>query len=422
MITSAQFYFYGRSRFTAGGWESAVARYNKGGKKKDILGVVGGQRQMPRNPALDLSGRVYIVTGANSGVGYQIAKYLAIHGARVHMVCRNKTKAEKARAEIVAAGLVRTKKDRMDDVDEKSSSSASASTKTSSDSEGAAVPDVRVLIGDVSLERDVRRVWGEFASESSKTYGSPRLDGLVCNAGALLNRLTVTDEGAEVTFASHLLFGTYLLGSLSLAALRASPTGGRFIAVSSGGMYNTKWPGIEDASWISGREDTYDGQYSYACAKRGQVLLCERWAEAEKAKQTQSSKGDLGKIKFVSCHPGWTATPGVDKAYGDKKKYLGDMRSPWQGAEGIVWLCVAPMSEIEGGAFYLDRSPRRKHISGPFFTEGWHTQNDRASVDKMMSDLDAWCDAKKRPGVKRAGRTKGSHEGSKTEGGSKMGA
>ena len=43
-----------------------------------------------------------------------------------------------------------------------------------------------------------------------------RLDGLVCNAGALMNEKTLTSEGVEVTFAAHLLFGTYLLGSLAM--------------------------------------------------------------------------------------------------------------------------------------------------------------------------------------------------------------
>jgi hypothetical protein len=48
----------------------------------------------------------------------------------------------------------------------------------------------------------------------------------------------------------------------------------------------------------------------------------------------------------------------VESAYGEKKKYLQPLRSQWEGAEGIVWLCVAPAEQLEGGAFYLDRSPQ----------------------------------------------------------------
>ena len=46
----------------------------------------------------------------------------------------------------------------------------------------------------------------------------------------------------------------------------------------SGGMYNTKFPEWEDATASGSRP--YDGQFAYAYAKRGQVLLCERWAAA----------------------------------------------------------------------------------------------------------------------------------------------
>lgn len=46
-------------------------------------------------------------------------------------------------------------------------------------------------------------------------------------------------KGVEVTFAAHLLFGTYLLGSLAMSALEATPSS-RLVVVSSGGMYNTK--------------------------------------------------------------------------------------------------------------------------------------------------------------------------------------
>jgi NAD(P)-dependent dehydrogenase (short-subunit alcohol dehydrogenase family) len=44
----------------------------------------------------------------------------------------------------------------------------------------------------------------------------------VCNAGVLLNDLENTSEGVETTFACHLLFGTYLLGSLAKPSLEAT--------------------------------------------------------------------------------------------------------------------------------------------------------------------------------------------------------
>ena len=167
----------------------------------------------------------------------------------------------------------------------------------------------------------------------------------------------------KVTIASHFIFGTYLLGSLAMPTLLQTPES-RFIAVSSGGMYNFGFPSWEVATWTSTDPSLkYDGTTAYAYAKRGQVLLCERWAKAYPA------------VKVVSCHPGWTSTDGVDAAFGDQKKYLEPLRTGWQGAEGIAWLCVAPANKIESGAFYLDRCPQVKHIAGPFFTEGSYTKN-----------------------------------------------
>lgn len=261
------------------------------------------------------------------------------------MVCRSPGRAIKARDEIVA--------------------------KTNN-------PNIQLLMADCGLEADIRRIVEEFIHHRKSTLpeGSPvTLNGLVCNAGALLNEKTLTSEGVEVTFATHLLFGTYLLGELLMPYLEASPDG-RIACVSSGGMYNSKFPAWEDATSTGLKK--YDGQYVYAYAKRGQVLLCEEWQKVHP------------KLKVVSCHPGWTATEAVDAAYGDDKKYLEPLRTPWQGAEGIIWLMVAPTSQIEGGAFYLDRQPRVKHLSGAFFSEGKFTKNTPEEIHQMMENLQKW--------------------------------
>jgi NAD(P)-dependent dehydrogenase (short-subunit alcohol dehydrogenase family)/lipocalin len=224
------------------------------------------------------------------------------------------------------------------------------------------------------LQSDVRSVWEQFTVHQESMHGTARLDGILCNAGGLSNEPTFTAEGIETTFAAHLLFGTYLLVNLALPVLQATPTA-RVVVVSSGGMYNTKFPSWDKASGLSGE---FDGQFAYAYSKRGQVLLCEKWTDMHPT------------IKFVSCHPGWVDTDGVSAAYGDKKKYLEPMRNLWEGSEGIIWLLVVPKEQLEGGAFYLDRTPRVKHMAGPFFTEGSFTKNTASEVADMMTNLDLW--------------------------------
>mmetsp|Transcript_82032 Transcript_82032/g.230129 ORF Transcript_82032/g.230129 Transcript_82032/m.230129 type:complete len:344 (+) Transcript_82032:60-1091(+) len=328
IVAAGQFYVHGRKHFTRTGWVNHSQAY----PRPDILAQ-----------SMDLSGRVYLVTGGNSGIGKEIAGFLLGKGASVYIVCRSPERGEAARAEM---------------------EKASGNSK------------IHVLAADVGIEEDIRRCWQEFCDRSGSA--TPRLDGLVCNAGALANSMTTTREGVEVTFASHLLFGTYLLGALATPALSAT-SDSRLIVVSSGGMYNVPFPSW-DVATSTAPKHKYDGQMAYAYAKRGQVLLCERWAT------TLASAG----VTVASCHPGWTDTPAVESAYGDKKKYLEPMRSPWEGAEGIIWLCVAPKDQIESGAFYLDREPQVKHMAGVFFSEGSYTKNSTAEVDEMMQNLEAW--------------------------------
>ncbi|CAK8990567.1 unnamed protein product [Durusdinium trenchii] len=333
---TTQFFLYGKRHFTSSGWEMHKATY----EQPDLLST-----------ALDLAGQVFIVTGANSGIGKEISQFLATKGATLYMVCRSKDRAEAARADIVAAAA------------------------------GDSASRVHVLLADCSLEADVRRCWDEFcAHRMQQSSDGVHLNGLVCNAGALANTKTLTSENVEVTFAAHLLFGTSLLGTLAMPCLEATVRS-RLVVVSSGGMYNTAFPKWEDATCTGSSK--YDGQFAYAYAKRGQVLLCEEWAKS------------YPKVKVMSCHPGWTSTPGVDAAYGSSQSYLEPLRNLWQGAEGIIWLLVADAAKLQSGAFYLDREPQVKHMGGAFFTEGSVTKNSPGEVADMMRLLEDWANGRR---------------------------
>lgn len=210
--------------------------------------------------SIDLSTKVFIVTGANSGIGLECASFLAEKNAVLFMVCRNPTKGEAAKARIIS----------------------------SSNNE-----KVHLIVGDCSLQSGVNKIWQEFIEHRKclgLSDGCVRLDGIMCNAGGLSTEkeAPLTTEGIETTLAAHLLFGTYHLVCLAMSTLENTPNS-RVVVVSSGGMYNTKFPEWDIAA---GRRGAYDGQLAYAYAKRGQVLLCEEWTKNHPL------------VKFASCHPG----------------------------------------------------------------------------------------------------------------------
>jgi dehydrogenase/reductase SDR family protein 12 len=189
----------------------------------------------------------------------------------------------------------------------------------------------------------------------------------------------MTSEGVEETIATNLIFGCYLLVELALPILQTTQYS-RVIVVSSAGMYTTKFPSWSKATSLE--PSIYDGEEVYCYAKRAQVLLCEQWSLL------------FPTIRFVSCHPGWAATHFTTTAYKDVLSSMEPLRSPWQGAQVIAWLCVVPFIKLRRGAFYLDREKAPKHI-----IEGDLTRNSDEEVAEMMANLRLWSDASTRPGA-----------------------
>jgi len=333
-IATTQFFLFGKKNCTQTGYLKHMQQYKDPVQSAAVVNIESKQE----SDGVDLTGKTFLITGANQGIGKEIATYAAAKGGNVYILCRNEERAKIAQR----------------DIQEK--------TKNKK---------VTVLLADVGEPSHIERVVKEFTDKEDK------LDCLVCNAGALFNDRRVNRNGQEVTFMSHLVCGSYQLTKLLLPSLKQSPANeARVVYVSSGGMYNSKFPEWEVAASSGKHESDYNGNIAYSYAKRGQVLLAERFTK------------DYPEVAFVSTHPGWVRTAAVDGAYGDNAKYLEPFRNLWEGSEGIAWLTATPKKNLESGAFYLDRSPQRKHIAGLFMTDGSFTKNSEKEVDVMMKKLE----------------------------------
>ena len=181
-------------------------------------------------PAGVLEGKHVVVTGASSGLGLAAAAALAGLGADVHLLGRNAERLEDAEGRIRRVH-----------------------------------PDARLhsAVCDVS---DVESV-EDFCSSLTARIAS--LHALVHNAGVLPPKRTTTEQGHELTLATHVL-GPHLMTFRLAELLR----GGRVVIVSSGGMYGQALP-VEDYEYAQGE---YSGVKAYARTKRMQVVLAEQWA------------------------------------------------------------------------------------------------------------------------------------------------
>lgn len=269
-----------------------------------------GLRRDRWNPAdleVDLTGKVCIVTGANSGLGYATTQQLAQRGASVYMIARNRIRGEAAQAKVI---------------------------------EATGNSNVYLEIADVSNLSDIRQFVERFRQITS------RLDILIHNAAALTEERQLSVDGIELTFATNVL-GPFLLTQLLIPLMKQSAPA-RIIIVSSGGMYASKL----DIDNLQYEKKRFNGVMAYAQTKRAEVILTELGA------QRLTGTG----VTVNAMHPGWVKTPGLQTALPTFSKLMNvSLRTPEQGADTIVWLAVAPHLESETAKFWFDRRARETH-------------------------------------------------------------
>lgn len=203
----------------------------------------------------DQTGRVAIVTGASSGIGYETARALAEKNAEVILAVRNRAKGSAAEEKIRARH-----------------------------------PQAQVKVMDLDLA-DLNSV-RKFAAEFKKQHD--RLDLLINNAGVMAPPYSKTADGFELQFGSNHL-GHFALTGLLLDRITATP-GSRIVNVSSSAHHF----GDLDLSDLNWEKRPYKKMRAYGDSKIANIYFTY---------ELQSRLKKNGKATFVTAaHPGWTAT------------------------------------------------------------------------------------------------------------------
>lgn len=216
---------------------------------------MNGNKKWTENDIPDMSGKVAIVTGANSGIGYETARALAHKGADVVMACRNMEKATAVAAQI------------------------------RSENPAGSVEVKQLDLGDLDSVR-------QFASDFRENYDS--LDLLINNAGIMAPPYGKTAQGFETQFGVNHL-GHFALTGLLIDRIVRTP-GSRVVTVAS----TLHRVGEIDFDDLHCDEKAYRGQSAYGQSKLANLLFTyelQRKLEAE-GMETLS----------IAAHPGWTET------------------------------------------------------------------------------------------------------------------
>ena len=258
----------------------------------------------------DQTGRVALVTGANSGLGLETARALAAKGATVVMACRSIRKAEEARTQLLVDWA----------------------RQPGQGSHGA----LDVLQLDLADLASVRAA----AASLAEHYGA--VDVLINNAGVMAPPRTLTCDGFELQFGTNHL-GHFALTLLLLPRLEARQ-GARVVFVTSGAQYFGRIA-FDDL----GGERSYDRWRAYSQSKLANVMTALELQERLRARGSG--------VLALAAHPGLARTnlqPASVAMNGSKLEALAYrlmdplFQSAAMGALPQLYAATAPQAEPAG--------------------------------------------------------------------------
>tara|TARA_R110000868_G_scaffold235273_8_gene489102 strand:- start:7316 stop:8164 length:849 start_codon:yes stop_codon:yes gene_type:complete len=250
---------------------------------------------------MKMNNKLCVITGANSGIGFETAKELAHQGAFIVMVCRNEDKAEVAKQEILR------------------------------ETTGSGV---EVVLCDFSSQNEIRKAAEEIKSNYKK------IDVLINNHGFVAGSYNETVEGLEETFGVNHI-GYFLFTNLLLDRIKAAGKA-RIINVASDAHRSATKFDPENLQL----KNNYSTWRAYANSKLYNILFTVELADRLKD----------AKVTSNSLHPGVIAS-NFGKSSTTLVKIFWKIASPFMkssrdGAETTIYLATSDEVEEVNGAYF----------------------------------------------------------------------
>ena len=201
------------------------------------------------------SGKIAVVTGSNTGIGFQVALILADKGAHVVLACRNLEKAETAREKMLKSS-----------------------------------PHAQIFVEELDLA-DLSNVEA-FATRLKKSH--QHVDILINNAGVMIPPQSTTKDGFELQIGTN-HFGHFALTSHLMPLLSAAEKP-RIVTLSS----IAHWSGVIDLEDINGEKKKYNKWGMYSQSKLANLLFA---LELDRRLKAAGSH-----IESFGSHPGYSNT------------------------------------------------------------------------------------------------------------------
>jgi len=254
---------------------------------------------------LDLAGMTYAVTGANSGLGYETMRVLALRGAHVIGIARTMDKAAAACASVA----------------------------------GQTTPAFLDLADFESVVN---------CAGTIRAMGIP-LDGLICNAGIMALPERELVYGMEKQFVVNHL-GHFILINQLLESVTAAPQG-RFVLLSSRAHRRAPEEGIkfDDLAFANGE---YDSWTAYGHSKLANALCARELARRLSGTPTTANSVHPGVIHTnLVRHMPWYTKLGID-LFG-----WAFMKSIEEGAATQTYVATSPGLVGVNGYYFVDCNP-----------------------------------------------------------------